>query len=122
MARVIATFLAAAERFQMFRMLLLATLLLWSAGAHSDELKAEFCPNPDLPVKFTVTGAALIIERADDRAFCVPSEGITFACIETKLKAGEENEYFVKAQIIDDSVLYFEPPGDTGPMLISRCE
>lgn len=82
----------------------------------------KFCHAKDVDFTFTWYEGALMIDRFGDRAMCFRHEGNTFACVESKAKPDNENDYFVTADVIQKGkVLVFTPPNE--PMqMISRCD
>jgi hypothetical protein len=82
----------------------------------------KFCHAKGIDFTFTWAEDVLLIDRFDDRAMCTRHEGDTFACVESKAKPDNENDYFVTADVIQKGkVLVFTPPNE--PMqMISRCD
>jgi hypothetical protein len=82
----------------------------------------KFCHAKGIDFTFTWAEDVLLIDRFEDRAMCTRHEGDTFACVESKAKPDNENDYFVTADVIrKGKVLVFTPPNE--PMqMISRCD
>lgn len=82
----------------------------------------KFCHAKGVDFTFTWAEDILLIDRFEDRAFCTRHEGDTFACVETKPKPDNANDYFVKASVVQKGkVLVFTPP-DEPVQMISRCD